>query len=102
MNKNKIYVAILLSIIALNTPIVFAQDFVIPEPACIETPGIPCPDRNGSYEKAQKPTSAVNRDVPTGFSKVFNFLSKNIDKVVNDLRGGFKNIFDGLRNFFSK
>lgn len=100
--NNKIYVAILLSVIILNTPIVFAQNYVIPEPVCIDTPEIPCPGRGNSYEQAQKSTSVIDTDVPTGFSKTFDSLVKNLNKVINDLMGGFRNIFDGLRKFFGK
>lgn len=88
----------------LSAPIAFAQNYVIPEPACIDSPEIPCPGKDRSYEKAQKPVANIEYDVPTGFSKLFEYLSSlktrvgnTLDYTIVGLKNWFRGVYDGLR-----
>ncbi|HBM45814.1 MAG: hypothetical protein UT05_C0002G0028 [Parcubacteria group bacterium GW2011_GWF2_38_76] len=109
MKKNKIIICGLIVASLLVAPIAFAQEYVIPEPVCIDTLEIPCPDRGNSYEKAQKPTSDIKYDVPTGFSKIFDYLSgittkinNTLDYTIEGLKNWFRNVYDGILYRFGK
>lgn len=109
MNKNKIATGLLLALLILNSPVAFAQDYVIPPPQCVDTPEIPCPNKGKSYEGAQKPVASPTYDVPTGFSKLFDYMSSLTTKIGDladytkeGLKNWFRNIYDGILHRFGK
>ena len=66
----------------------------IPEPVCVSVPGIPCPD--DTLISKEQPSTPVS-DIAKNISKLFDYLSKNINEIIKDILGGIRNIFDGLR-----
>jgi len=108
MNKRSLIIGILLSVFILTTSAVNfteAQVPKVPEPTCSPAPGIPCPGDWKTNILPEKQPSKPASDTGTGenISQLFDYLAVNINKIINDIKGGFQNIFDGLRkikNYF--
>lgn len=109
MNKNKIIISVLSLTFALNASTVFAQDYVIPAPECVDTVEIPCPGKGHSYENTQKPAQTLDQNAPTGLSKLFEYMSSLATKIGDladytkeGLKNWFRGVYDGLLHRFGK
>ncbi|MFA5831694.1 MAG: hypothetical protein WC878_07775 [Candidatus Paceibacterota bacterium] len=104
------------SIAIMSATFIFSVPFVnfieaqvpdVPDPVnvqniCFEKEGeklLPVPCDKYKNKPTSAPTSEDRQKFEKNASRLFNFLSEKIRKVINDLQGGFQNIFDGIRNF---
>lgn len=100
--KKKKTIAILTIILALSAPSVFAQEFVIPEPVCSDTPEIPCPGKGKSYANAQKPMDMPELSDDTELSKSFKDLMRLSGTYVEKILEWIKNGFLEMKTFIDR
>jgi len=73
---------------------------------CFEKEGekllpVPCDKYKNKRVPAFAQTSEERQKFEKNASRLFSFLSEKINKIINDLEGGFQNIFDGIREYFA-
>ncbi len=102
MNKKTLIIKILLTFILIISATNFTEAQLlqpnIPEPTCVPVPGIPCPNETKTTQTLKKTSTPDTQSI----SKLFDYLSTNINQIINDLIIGVRNIFDGFRKYFEK
>ena len=106
MNKQNLIIIILAAFALTVAAAGFAQAQVpdVPAPTCVSVPGIPCPGESDTAAspagQPAEPAEKATPDITQSISDLFNYLAANINRIINDITQGFRNIYDGFRDQF--